>query len=95
MEINQLLIAAERLKQGLLAKATDGNYEDKDYKADLAVLQSDQRVAKMIPVIIQVNRTTADFRRAMQAQFQHYAERRQYIPTLSPPRTILSVSTPK
>lgn len=79
MEINQLLIAAERLKQGLLAKATDGNYEDKDYKADLAVLQSDQRVAKMIPVIIQVNRTTADFRRAMQAQFQHYAERRQYI----------------
>lgn len=79
MDIKQILIAAERLKQGLLAKATDGDYEDKDYKADLAVLQSDQRVAKMIPVIIQVNRTTADFRRAMQAQFQHYAERRQYI----------------
>lgn len=79
MDIQKMLIAAEQLKQGLLAKATDGDYEDKDYKADLAVLQTDQRVAKMIPAIITANRTAADFRRAMQAQFSHYFERRKYI----------------
>lgn len=79
MDIQKMLIAAEQLKQGLLAKATDGDYEDKDYKADLAVLQTDQRVAKMIPTIITANRTAADFRRAMQAQFSHYFERRKYI----------------
>lgn len=79
METKALLIAAERLKQGLLAKATDGDYEDKQYKADLAELITDQRIAKMIPTIIQVNRTSADFRRAMQAHSPHYAGRRQYI----------------
>ena len=79
MDVQQLLIAAEKLKQGLLAKATDGNYEDKEYKADLSVLQTDQRVAKMLPAIITANRTAADFRRAMQAKFSHYFERRTYI----------------
>lgn len=79
METKALLITAERLKQGLLAKATDGDYEDKQYKADLAELMTDQRIAKMIPTIIQVNRTSADFRRAMQAHSPHYAGRRQYI----------------
>lgn len=79
MEPKNLLIAAERLKQGLLAKATDGDYEDKDYRADLGELMTDQRIAKMIPTVIQVNRTAADFRRAMQAHSPHYAGRRQYI----------------
>lgn len=79
MDTKKLLLAAESLKQGLLAKATDGDYKDNDYKAELAVLQSDNRVSKMIPMIIQANRTTADFRRAMQAQFPHYVDRRQYI----------------
>lgn len=79
MDTKEILLAAERLKQGLLAKATDGDYADKDYRADLAVLQADQRVAKMIPAVIQANRTTADFRRAMQAQFPHYTDRRKYI----------------
>ncbi len=79
MDSKDLLYAAERLKQGLLAKATDGDYNDKNYKEDLAILQSDHRIQKMIPSIIQVNRTTADFRRAMQAMFSHYSERRQYI----------------
>lgn len=79
MDVQKMLIAAEQLKQGLLAKATDGDYEDKDYKADLAVLQADQRVAKMLPTVIMANRTAADFRRTMQAQFSHYFERRKYI----------------
>lgn len=79
MDTQNLLMAAERLKQGLLAKATNGEYLDKDFKSDLAILRTDQRIIKMLPPVIQVGRTTEDFRRAMQAKFPHYAERRQYI----------------
>ena len=79
MNTKDLIIAAEQFKQGLLAKATNGDYEDKDYKADLRILMSDQRIAKMIPPIIQASRTAEDFRRAMQAKFQHYVDRRQFI----------------
>ena len=79
MGVRELTIAAERLKQGLLAKATDGEYTDRSYEADLAILKADKRIAKMIPPIIQANRTTADFRRAMQADYPHYADRRKYI----------------
>lgn len=79
MDAKDLVIVAERFKQGLLAKATSGDYEDKDYKAELRILMSDQRVAKMIPPIILASRSSDDFRRAMQAKFQHYADRRQFI----------------
>ena len=75
----EILEAAERLKLGLLAKATDGDYLDKDYKEDLQMLASDSRVAKMMPTFLRTSRSTSDFRRTMQAKFQHYAERRQYI----------------
>lgn len=51
MDAKDLVIVAERFKQGLLAKATSGDYEDKDYKAELRILMSDQRVAKMFPCI--------------------------------------------
>lgn len=79
MGVRELMIAAERLKQGLLAKATDGEYTDRSYEADLAILKADKHIAKMIPPIIQANRTTADFRRAMQADYPHYTDRRKYI----------------
>ena len=40
---------------------------------------ADQRIAKRIPASIQASRTAGDFHRAMQAKFQHYADRRQFI----------------
>jgi len=95
MDISQLHIAAERFKQGLLAVATDGDYNNNDYMADLKLLMSDQKVAKLIPPIIQVNRTAADFRRAMQAKFRHYADRRNFIDEQTAPifEYIFSVET--
>lgn len=39
----------------------------------------DQRISKMIPSIIRASRTADDFRRAMQAKYQHYADRRKFI----------------
>lgn len=74
-----VLEAAERLKFGLLAKATDGEYLDESYKKDMKVLSSDNRVSKMLPSFVRMSRSTADFRRAMQAKFKGYAERRQFI----------------
>ena len=71
--------AAERLKLGLLAKATDGEYLDKDYKEDLQIISSDNHVAQMLPQLFRTSYSTADFRRAMQAKFSSYAGRRRYI----------------
>lgn len=85
MDANKLILAAEQLKQGLLAVSTNGTYADKDHKNDIAILMSDQRVSKMLPAIIKVNRTPDDFRRAMQAKFKHYDERRNYIGELLDP----------
>ena len=47
MEVDTLLEAATRLKQGLLAKATDGEYSDKDYSSDLKILLADQHISKL------------------------------------------------
>lgn len=79
MDAVLLIDTAEKLKQGLLAKATDGDYLDKDYRQDVETLSSDGRVSKMLPSFIRANRSTADFRRAMQADFPRYAERRTHI----------------
>ena len=79
MDARALLEAATRLKQGLLAKATNGEYRDSDFQSDVAILASDQRVEKMLPVSVRVNRSTSDFRRDIQSKFDHYAERRSYI----------------
>lgn len=79
MDISQLHLVAERFKQGLLAVATDGDYKNNDYMEDLKFLMADKKIEKLIPPIIQVNRTSADFRRAMQAKFKHYSERRDFI----------------
>lgn len=79
MNNSLLLDAAERLKIGLLAKATDGEYPDSNYKEDLRILSSDNRLNMMIPAFIRLNRSSSDFRRAMQTKFKSYAERRNFI----------------
>ena len=79
MSNEEMLEAAGRLKQGLLAKATNGEYPDKDYLNDVRILSSDSRVSKMLPTIVRTNRSTSDFRREMQADFKHYEDRRKFI----------------
>lgn len=79
MDTRELLDTATSFKSGLLAKATNGEYSNIDFKNDLNKLLSDNRIEKMLPSIIRTSRTTDDFRRSMQAKFDHYAERRQYI----------------
>ena len=47
--------------------------------SDIENARYDNRIAKMIPPLIHANRSADDFRRAMQAQFQHYVDRRHFI----------------
>lgn len=79
MDATQLLDTAVKFKSGLLAQATDGTYSEKDYINDLRILLSDKHIEKMLPSLIRTSRTPDDFRRSMQAEFKHYAERRQFI----------------
>ena len=69
MEARALLEAATRLKQGLLAKATDGEYRDSDFQSDISILTSDQWVEKMLPVSIRANISTSDFFRDVLTDF--------------------------
>jgi serine/threonine-protein kinase len=79
MDTSKIVEATEHLKLGLLAKATDGEYADKDYIEDLRIVSLDNRVSRMLPSFVKTSRSPADFRRAMQAKYPHYADRRQHI----------------
>lgn len=74
-----LIDVASNFKSGLLAKATDGEYSNNEFKSDMDKLLSDKRIEKMIPSFIRTCRNSDDFRRGMQAKFQRYAERRSFI----------------
>jgi len=79
MDYSNTMDALVRLKSGLLAKATDGQYADKDYRQDIQIVQGESRLSKMLPAFVTANRTMDDFRRAMQAEFDRYADRRKHI----------------
>jgi len=79
MDYSNTMDALVRLKSGLLAKATDGQYTDNDYRHDLQIVREESRLSKMLPAFITANRSTDDFRRAMQAQYKGYADRRKHI----------------
>lgn len=72
MDTGALLEATTRLKQGLLAKATDGEYLDKDYRKDIADLSADKRIAKILPASVRTNKSTKDFRREIQSKFNNF-----------------------
>jgi len=77
---NKIFIeAAERLRNGLLAKATDGDYSDTLYHEELKILSTDNTISKILPSFFRTCRTTSDFRRMIQQKFKTYAERREYI----------------
>ena len=52
MNISELHTVAERFKQGLLAVATDGNYDNNEYMSDLKLLIGDKKIAKLLPFSI-------------------------------------------
>lgn len=79
MNDNELIEALERMKTGLISKATDGDMDEKEYKNLRSLLISNSKIKSCIPSIIKTSLTAAEFRRSIQAMYAHYSERRLFI----------------
>jgi len=78
MDIHELETTLKRFLYGLLAKATDGNYPEKDYSNDRRIILASEEIRKLLPVEISEHHTAARFRTFMQDQ-GGYVERRVFI----------------
>lgn len=79
MDKNAIIDLIDEFKSGLLAKATNGDISEKDYKRCRDTLMKVPELKAHIPAFIKSNRTANDFRGYMQAYDQHYAGRRDLI----------------
>lgn len=79
MSSEALVDLVDEFKRGLIAKATDGNIDESEYKRCRDILMKVPELKEHIPVFIKSNRTAQDFRRYMQVLDQHYAGRRGII----------------
>lgn len=79
MDNNAIIDLIDEFKSGLIAKATDGNIDEKEYKRCRDTLLQIPQLKEHLPPFLKSNRTAKDFRRYMQGQEQHYADRRQVI----------------
>ena len=79
MDKNAIIDLIDGFKSGLLAKATNGDISEKDYKRCRDTLMKVPELKAHIPAFIKSNRTANEFRGYMQAYDQHYAGRRDLI----------------
>ena len=78
MEIQELNVTLRRFMYGLLAKATNGDYDEKDYSIDRQKILSNSELKKLLPIEISEHYTAAGFRTFMQDK-GGYVERRAFI----------------
>lgn len=81
MDKNAIRDLIDEFKSGLIAKATNGDMSEKDYKRCRDILMQVPELKSHIPAFIKSNHSANDFRRYMQAYNQHYADRRSLIHT--------------
>lgn len=79
MDKNTIIDLIDEFKIGLVAKATNGDISEKDYKRCRDIIMQVPQLKAHIPVFIKNNRTAHDFRSYMQEYDQHYAGRRELI----------------
>lgn len=79
MSKEALIDLAERFKFGLLAKATNGDIDEREYERCRKILMNVTQIEEYIPDFLSSNRSAQDFRRYMQGVDQHYAGRRTII----------------
>ena len=75
MDKNAIRDLIDEFKSGLIAKATNGDMSEKDYKRCRDILMQVPELKSHIPAFIKSNHSANDFRRYMQAYNQHYADR--------------------
>lgn len=81
MDSRSIIDLIDEFKSGLIAKATNGDISEKDYKRCRDTLMNVPALKANIPAFIKSNRTASAFRSYMQAYDQHYAGRRALINT--------------
>ncbi len=69
----------DEFKSGLIAKATNGDLDEREYKRCRDILLKVPELKEHIPSFIKSNHTARDFRSYMQGKEQHYADRRRVI----------------
>lgn len=79
MDKNAIRDLIDEFKSGLIAKATNGDMSEKDYKRCRDILMQVPELKSHIPTFIKSNHSANDFRSYMQAYNQHYADRRSLI----------------
>lgn len=79
MRNEALIEKLEILKNGLISVATDGSFEDDEYKELREEIIKAPLLKEKIPMSLKVCRTPMEFRRRMQSIYGTYAERRSYI----------------
>lgn len=79
MEKDAIKDLVDEFKSGLIAKATNGDIDEKEYKRCRDILMKVPELKGHIPAFIKSNHTARDFRSYIQAQEQHYVDRRRII----------------
>lgn len=81
MEKEAIRDLIDEFKSGLIAKATDGDIAEKEYKRCRDTLMNVPELKGHIPAFIKSNHTAGDFRRYIQGQESRYVDRRRVITT--------------
>lgn len=79
MTKTELIDTLDEYKAGLLSKATNGTIDDRYYVQTRNALMECNDIKEKIPKFIKSCRTADEFRKYMQAEADHYAERRKII----------------
>lgn len=76
---DDLLILLEQFKNGLLARATGGDYEDSEYQRIRKLILANPKLEKLSPRFIKTNRSINDFWQWIKTDAKTYADRRMLI----------------
>lgn len=76
---NELMTAVESLKNMLVSRATGGYSEDPEYRQLRRRLMGHPHIKAKLPRFVETCRTLDEFWGYIKPQFQHYAERREFL----------------
>lgn len=79
MTNNELIEILNRMKSGLISRATGGNMDDDEYEELRKIIINEPKLKKYDISFIKSNMTPNEFFRYIQGMFDHYKERSNYI----------------
>ena len=76
---SELIEKLERLKTGLISASTDGSFNSQEYTELRNLVISSPLLKNHVPSDLKSCRNPREYRRNIQAQYSHYADRRRSI----------------